>query len=269
MPTVRPGGRRKLIAGNWKSHKTLSAALAWVHAVHELDLSKVDAMVFPAYTALATVHQALGSAAAGFPHTLQVGAQDLYYHDGGAYTGAVGATLLRDAGATAVLVGHSERRQHFGETLQSSHLRVQAALHGGLQPVVCVGETVAERRAGHTEQVVLGQLEAALQGLSPLQVARLVVAYEPIWAIGSGQVATGAQAQEVHSLLRQRLRALCTQQGIDAALALNVRLLYGGSVKPSNAAELLAQPDIDGALVGGASLSADSFVEIIRLAAAA
>ena len=268
MPTARSGGRRKLIAGNWKSHKTLSAALAWVHAVRHLDLSQVDAMVFPAYTALAAVHQALEAAASPL-RALQVGAQDLYYHDGGAYTGALGATLLKDAGATAVLVGHSERRQHFGETLESSHLRVQAALHGGLQPVFCVGETVAERRAGRTEQVVLGQLEAALQGLSPLQMARLVVAYEPIWAIGSGQVATGAQAQAVHSLLRQKLRTQCAQQGIDAALALNVRLLYGGSVKPSNAAELLAQPDIDGALVGGASLSADSFVEIVRLAAAA
>jgi triosephosphate isomerase len=166
--------------------------------------------------------------------------------------------MIKDVGCKYALVGHSERRQHFGETLQSSGLRVRAALRAGLSPILCVGETLDERQAGGTMEVVAAQLDAGIEGLSVDELKKIVVAYEPVWAIGTGQVATPQQAQEVHRTIRERLRST------DAGMADAMQILYGGSMKPKNAAELLSQEDIDGGLIGGASLDAESFVGIVK-----
>ena len=185
-------------------------------------------------------------------------AQDIFFEDTGAYTGAIGGGQLVAAGCSHVLVGHSERRSLFGETLSTSRQRLTAALRHGLTPILCVGETLEERELQQTEQVTCGQLEAAIFGLTTSQLKGLIIAYEPVWAIGTGVVATPEQAQEVHRLLRQTLHQH------DAAVAAVVPILYGGSVKANNAALLLTQPDIDGALVGGASLEATDFVGIVE-----
>ncbi len=245
--------RRKLIAGNWKLHKTIAESLELVTELKRLlgPVRDCDLVVAPPYTAIHAVAQRLEDS------QIEVAAQELYPEDKGAFTGAVSGPLIKEAGAEYVIVGHSERRQIFGETLASSQLRLKAALRAKLVPILCIGETLAEREAGRTTQVVGEQLDAALLGSDAAQLSPLVVAYEPVWAIGTGKNATSAQAQEVHVFIRERLRAR------DARLA-ETRILYGGSVKPDNARELLAQPDIDGALVGGASLDAASFVGIVK-----
>ncbi len=246
--------RRPLIAGNWKLHKTVAESLALVRELKRL-LSPVrhcDLVVAPPYTALQPVARALEGS------QVSVAGQDLYYEDQGAFTGAVSGPLLYEAGCRYVIVGHSERRQLFGETLESSALRMRAAWRAGLTPIFCVGETLAEREARRTEEVVAAQLDAGTRGLEVASLAQAVIAYEPVWAIGTGKVASPEQAQEVHVMIRERLR----QHG--GAVAESVRILYGGSVKPDNAAELLRQPDIDGALVGGASLQAESFAAIVK-----
>ncbi|HET6344743.1 MAG TPA: triose-phosphate isomerase [Myxococcota bacterium] len=245
--------RRKLIAGNWKLNKTVAESVALAVELSRLlgQVRDCDLVVAPVYTAIAAVAQKL----AGTP--LAVAGQDLYPEDEGAFTGAVSGPLLKEAGASYVLVGHSERRQLFGETLESSQKRMAAALRAGLTPILCVGETLKERQADTTAKVVGEQLDAGIKSLSAADLARIVIAYEPVWAIGTGQVATPAQAQEVHNLIRERLRHR------DAAVAEGLRILYGGSVKPDNAKELLGQRDIDGALVGGASLNAASFAGIV------
>jgi triosephosphate isomerase len=245
--------RRKLIAGNWKLNKTVAESVALAVELTRLlgQVRDCDLVVAPVYTAIAAVAQKL----AGTP--IAVAGQDLYPEDEGAFTGAVSGPLLKEAGASYVLVGHSERRQLFGETLESSQKRTAAALRAGLTPILCVGETLKERQADATAKVVGAQLDAGIQGLSAADLARIVIAYEPVWAIGTGQVATPAQAQEVHNLIRERLRHR------DAPVAEALRILYGGSVKADNAKELLAQADIDGALVGGASLNAASFAGIV------
>jgi triosephosphate isomerase (TIM) len=246
--------RRKLIAGNWKMYKTVAEATELVGELRRL-LSQVrdcDIAVAPAYTAIYAVAQKLKDS------NIAVAGQELFFEDKGAYTGAVSAPMLKEAGCTYALVGHSERRQIFGETLASSNKRMQATLRAGLVPILCVGETLAEREAGRTNAVVAEQLDGALAGFANDALKSLVVAYEPVWAIGTGKVATPQQAQEAHSFIRERLR------GRDATLAANTRILYGGSVKPDNARELLSQPDIDGALVGGASLDAASFAGIVK-----
>lgn len=255
-------GRTPLIAGNWKMHRGVAESVALARAVlHRLDrAASSEVVIAPVFTALHAVHEALG---AGLPARggarVALAAQDVFWEDEGAFTGEISAPLLKDVGCAYVIVGHSERRQHFGETDDAVRRKVGAALSHGLSAIVCVGETLEQREAGRTEAIVLGQLDAAVQGLSTLE--RVVVAYEPVWAIGTGRTAQAADAQAVHAAIRARLAGR-----FGASEGERVRILYGGSVKPSNAAELLAQPDIDGALVGGASLEAESFVAIVEAA---
>lgn len=247
--------RRKMIAGNWKLNKTLAEAKGFVDELRRLlgdSFDACDVVIAPPYTALAAVADKLAGC------SIKLAAQDLYFADAGAFTGAISAPLLKDAGCHYVLVGHSERRQLFQETLETSRERLQAALRAGLQPILCLGETLDERRQNITHEVIGRQLDAALQGVEPAAFARIVYAYEPVWAIGTGQVATPKEAQDVHHMIRERLR----KNG--AGDADNSRILYGGSVKPDNAGELLNQPDIDGALVGGASLNAAAFADIVK-----
>jgi len=246
--------RRGLIAGNWKMNCTVAEATALTAELRRLlaPIRHVDFMVAPPYTALWPVAQRLEGS-----HVILAG-QELYPEAQGAFTGAVNGDMLAEVGCGAVLVGHSERRQLFGETLDSSRLRLRAALAAGLTPVLCVGETLDERRAQRTMEVVGQQVEAAIDGVDGSELAKIVIAYEPVWAIGTGEVATPGQAQEVHGAIRERIRSRGSE------LAEGMRILYGGSVKPDNAAALMGQADIDGALVGGASLKAESFAAIAR-----
>lgn len=241
-------------------HKTLAEARALAAAVAAADVGSrgIDLVVAPSFTALAAVRETLGE-----PAVARVGlaAQDVHWEPSGAFTGAVSPDQLRDVGCTHCIVGHSERRQLFGERDEDVRRKVAALLARHIAPIVCVGETLAQREAGETLRVVLGQLEAALDGLGADDVVRLTVAYEPVWAIGTGRNAAPADAQEVHAAIRARLAAR-----IGEGLAAGVRVLYGGSVKPDNAGALLSQPDVDGALVGGASLDAPSFVAIAAAA---
>lgn len=246
--------RKPIVAGNWKMNKTVAEAQALVADVQRAltDAPDVEVVFCPPFTALAAV----GAAVRGT--SFHVGGQNLHWETSGAFTGEISASMLIELGCTHVIVGHSERRQYFGETDQTVNRRARAALAAGLTPIVCVGETLPEHDAGQTLAVVERQVRGGLEGLAADDVARLVVAYEPVWAIGTGKTATTTQAQDVHAAIRQLLRSL------HGAAADAVRIQYGGSVKPSNARELFSQPDIDGGLVGGASLDAQSFVEIIR-----
>jgi triosephosphate isomerase len=246
--------RQKFVCGNWKMHKTVAEATALVKGLAEglAGDRRVQVAVAPTFTALAAV----GPALAGTP--LELCAQDVHWETQGAFTGEVSATMLADVGVRHVIVGHSERRQLFGETDESVRRKVGAALAAGLRPIMCVGETLAEREAGRTLEVVGRQVRAGLAGLPREPLAAITVAYEPVWAIGTGKTATTAQAQEVHAAIRAILREL----GGSAADAM--RIQYGGSVKPDNAAELMNQPDVDGALVGGASLKAQDFLAIVK-----
>jgi triosephosphate isomerase (TIM) len=248
--------RPSFICANWKMNTTLSEALDLSGELVRLvgRVRRCDIMIAPPYPYLAPISKKLQDS------QLMLGAQDLYPESKGAFTGAVSGPMLKSVGVDYVLVGHSERRQIFGESLDSSHRRLVAALSSDLSPIVCVGENMAERDAGQTNDVVGRQLEAALGDLGEQELATITIAYEPVWAIGTGKVASPGMAQEVHAAIRERLRYRST------TLATSIRLLYGGSVKPDNARELLSQSDIDGALVGGASLKADSFVGIIKAA---
>lgn len=248
--------RIPFICGNWKLHKTLSESVALATAVAEATahLENVEVGVAPVFTALHAVRSAVED------RPLRVGAQNCFHEPQGAFTGEVSPPLLADLGCHFVIVGHSERRQLFGETDAGVNQKIKAVLAAGLEPIVCVGETLQEREAGATLDVVGRQVREGLAGLSAEQVGSLVIAYEPVWAIGTGKTATTDQAQEVHAAIRALLRELAGEQ------ADRVRIQYGGSVKPANAADLLAQPDIDGALVGGAALKADDFAAIIRAA---
>lgn len=250
--------RRPLVAGNWKLHLTIAEAKELVSGVGASAAADpgVEVAVAPVFTALSAVHEAI----AGGP--VRLAAQDCYWEPKGAFTGEVSATLLRDVGCDCVIVGHSERRQLFGETDEAVNRKARAVLDAGMAPIVCVGETLEQREANQTEAIVVAQVERALAGLAATQAAPVVVAYEPVWAIGTGRTAQPQDAQAVHARIRQVVAA-----ALGESVASNMRLLYGGSVKPSNAAELMAQADIDGALVGGASLQADSFDAIIAAAA--
>ncbi|WP_406677615.1 triose-phosphate isomerase [Moorella sp. ACPs] len=245
--------RRPIIAGNWKMHNTTEKARELVTLLRPLvGATDVEVVVCPPFTAIAaTVNAAAGS-------NISVGAQDLFWEDEGAYTGEVSAPMLKDLGCRYVIIGHSERRQYFGETDATVNKKLHAALRHGLVPIVCVGETLAEREAGKTLDVVRRQVQEGLKELAAEQVATLVVAYEPVWAIGTGRTATAADAQEVIAFIRETLSAMYGEK------AQATRIQYGGSVKPENIAELMAQPDIDGALVGGASLDAISFAAIVN-----
>ena len=247
--------RRTLIAGNWKMNGSLAANALLLEGLKEgLGGSQAQAVVCVPALYLQQCQAALAATAIGW------GAQDVSMHAGGAYTGEVSAAMLQDFGCRYVIVGHSERRSNHGEDDATVALKVSAALAAGLTPIVCVGETLAEREADQTEDVVGRQIDAVLGTITPAQVRDLVVAYEPVWAIGTGKTATPAMAQEVHAILRGRLSAKTAEAGA------SVRILYGGSMKPDNARELLAMPDIDGGLIGGAALKAADFLAIIRAA---
>ena len=249
--------RTPLIAGNWKMHKTLreSAALAAAVVTRAGAMADVDIVLAPTAPALAAVSAAVDG------HRIGVAAQNMHWEREGAFTGEISAAMIRDTGASWVIIGHSERRQLFGETDESVARKVRAALTARLTPIVCIGETLAERDAGDTLAVLDRQVRRGLDDVTGSELASFVIAYEPVWAIGTGRTATPAQAQQAHAHIRQRL----TQWfGADASAA--CRLLYGGSVKPDNAQALLAQPDIDGALVGGASLDLDAFMAIVSAA---
>ncbi|HKB01922.1 MAG TPA: triose-phosphate isomerase [Gemmataceae bacterium] len=248
--------RKKLIAGNWKMYTTAATAKALAEAVARgVTDNAVTVAVCPPFPWLGLVADAVkGSQVA-------VGAQNCHYAAEGAYTGEVSPQMLLDAGCKYVIVGHSERRHGLGEPDRFLNRKVKAAAAAGLKVIFCVGELLAEREAGETEEVLWFQLAAGLNGLSPEAVSKLVIAYEPVWAIGTGKVATPAQAQAVHAFIRKQF---AVHYGEAAAQALPIA--YGGSVKPDNAAEILRQPDVDGALVGGASLKADSFLGIVRAA---
>ncbi|HXV61513.1 MAG TPA: triose-phosphate isomerase [Vicinamibacteria bacterium] len=245
--------RRPLIAANWKMHLTLDEAdqlaRGVASAVREMD--DIDIVMAPPFTALATVRAAIGDT------RIALGAQDLYWEERGAFTGEISPSMLKDAGCGYVIVAHSERRQLFGETDRTANRKVLAALTYELVPILCVGETEAERDRGVTFVVVDRQIKEGLKDVAEKQLDRLVIAYEPIWAIGTGRTATPDQAEEVHQSIRGQLAKL---YGTEAAGG--VRILYGGSVKPDNVDDLMFEDDIDGALVGGASLKAESFSRI-------
>ncbi len=248
--------RRQLIAGNWKLHNTLAESVALATALRNGAASaRCDIVVAPVCTALASVRATLQGCAIG------LAAQDVYWVREGAYTGQVSAPLLRDVGCTFCIIGHSERRQFFGETDDTVRKKVRAALDAGLSPILCVGESLEQREQGATLGVVLGQLSAGLAGIDSAALVQLVIAYEPVWAIGTGRTATPDDAQAVHAAIRARL---ASDRG--AAFAAGLRILYGGSVKPDNAQALLSQTDIDGALVGGASLVPEQFLAIVAMA---
>jgi len=252
--------RKKLIAGNWKMNKTsadaVSLARDLVAAVGAQ--SDVEVVICPPFTSLEGVAKAIDGS------LIKLGAQNMHFEASGAFTGEVSAPMLRALFATHVILGHSERRSLFAETDAFVNKKVLAAFKNQLRPILCVGETLAERESGSTLRVVQTQVERGLEGVSNEMAATLVVAYEPVWAIGTGKVATTEQAQEVHAFIRGLLTGLHGD-----GVAQRVRILYGGSMKPANAPELLAQKDIDGGLIGGASLEARSFVELVKAAASA
>ena len=247
--------RIPLLAGNWKMHGTRveAAALARGLAAKLGKVSGREVLVAPTFTALDVVADAIAGSG------ILLAAQNVHWEAKGAFTGELSVAMLKEARCTHVIIGHSERRQYFGETDETVRKRTAAALAGDLTPIVCVGETLEQREANKTVAVVTTQVNGALAGLGDKQIERLVVAYEPVWAIGTGRTATPAQAQEVHALIRQLLKALAS-----GGVAEKVRILYGGSVKPDNIDTLMAQPDIDGALVGGASLEVDGFARIVN-----
>ncbi|HEY3353364.1 MAG TPA: triose-phosphate isomerase [Polyangia bacterium] len=246
--------RTPFIAGNWKLNKTVAESLALVTELKNAlaSVRDVEVAVAPVFTAL----QAVGKRLEGT--SIALAAQNCHWEDQGAFTGEVSVPLLKDVGCSYVIVGHSERRQLFGELDAGVNLKARAVLKHGLKPIICVGETDKERDAGETMGRVGAQLEGALKGISKDEMRRVVIAYEPVWAIGTGRTATNAQAQEVHAFIRGKLREQY------AEVADEVRIQYGGSVKPDNVAGLMAEPDIDGALVGGASLTAESFIKLVR-----
>jgi triosephosphate isomerase len=246
--------RIPFIAGNWKMFKTVHEATVFVKELRSAvkDVDGVDIVVAPTFTA---VHAA---AEAARNSRVEVAAQDLYWEKEGAFTGEISAPMIKEAGAEYVIIGHSERRRLFGETDVTVNRKIFAAIGAELIPIVCVGETLEERERNETLTVLDRQIKDGLDRLTADQIADLVIAYEPVWAIGTGRTATAAQAQEAHAHIRQRLR-----QWFGADAAERCRLLYGGSVKPDNIRELIAEPDVDGALVGGASLEVKSFTDIV------
>lgn len=247
--------RKPLIAGNWKMYKTVGEGVELVEALlRDLgDTHDREVLVCPPYTAL----HALSSLLQETP--IMLGAQDVFYEAQGAFTGAIAPGMLKDVGCQYAIVGHSERRQIFGESDELINRKLRAALAAGLRPILCVGEIKPQRDAGQAESVVVGQVKAGLAGVSASELLNTVIAYEPVWAIGTGDTATPADAQAMHATIRGTLAEL-----YDQATADQIRIQYGGSVKPDNVDELMSQPDIDGALVGGASLKADSFLRIIQ-----
>ena len=250
--------RKLFVAGNWKMNNTADQTVALIQALRPLVddwTGKVEVAVCPTYTSLAAASGALKGSDIG------LGAQNMHWEASGAYTGEVTAQMLLTTGCTHVILGHSERRQYFAETDEGVNKKLKAALAAGLKPIVCIGETLEEREAGRIEDVVLGQLRGGLSGLSGAEMATVTLAYEPVWAIGTGKTASPAQAEEVHLMIRTELKTLFGDE-----VAEGVRIQYGGSMKPDNAAELLSQNNIDGGLIGGAALDAESFAAIVKAA---
>jgi len=247
--------RKPIVAGNWKMNKTRAEAAALIAGIKAevAGVSAAEVVVGVPFTDLDVAGQALKGSA------ILLAAQNVHWAEKGAFTGEISAAMLKELGVTYVIIGHSERRQYFGETDETVNKRTKAALAAGLKPIVCVGETLAEREAGTTAQVVERQVRMGLAGLQGADWDKLVLAYEPVWAIGTGKTATTAQAQEGHAFIRKLLGTLA-----GAAVAATIRIQYGGSMKPDNAKDLMSQPDIDGGLIGGASLEAKSFADIVR-----
>jgi len=247
--------RKLIIAGNWKMNKTVAEALILAQGLkRELrDVKEVDVVICPPFTALESVSKEI------LDSNIRLGAQNMSEHNFGAYTGEIAAGMLKEFSVRYVILGHSERRQYQKESDELISKKALAAHAAALKPIICVGETLEERESGQTEKVVETQVRGSLAGLTTDQMEETVIAYEPVWAIGTGKTATSQQAQEVHAFIRKLLASM-----YDEATARRVRIQYGGSVKPQNARELMEQPDIDGALVGGASLDIRSFADIIK-----
>ena len=247
--------RRYMIAGNWKMYKTPQEASILAGKICDMlgDITHVDMVVCPAFVSLAPVFEKVRKS------QVRLGAQNIYHEDEGAFTGEISAPMLKEIGCKYVIAGHSERRAIFGETDEVINKKVKACLNWNMTPIICVGETLIQREKDETEDVVKGQLLGVLEGIAEEQLMKAVIAYEPVWAIGTGRTATPEQANDVHSLIRG-----VVGDGYSDKCASAVRILYGGSVKPDNIAGLIQQEDIDGALVGGASLDASSFAEIVK-----
>lgn len=251
--------RKTIIAGNWKMYKTIKEAIELANGLKreffKLDFAAVDVVLCPVFTALSEVAEVLTET------DISLGGQDVYWQDEGAFTGEVSPVMLKDAGCQYVIIGHSERRQFFAETNETVNKKIKAALKCGLTPIVCVGENLQERETNKTFKVIEDHINNGLADISASDMLKLVIAYEPVWAIGTGKTATPEQAQEVHKFIRDLLKKNYGQEVAD-----NVRIQYGGSVKPENITELMNKPDVDGALVGGASLKVESFSAIVAKA---
>lgn len=247
--------RKVIIAGNWKMNKNACEGRALVEAIkaETANMNDVEIVVCPPFTTLGAVVEAAAGSNIG------VGAQNIHWAENGAFTGEISADMLKTSGVKYVIIGHSERRQYFGETDETVNKRLAAALAAGLIPIVCIGELLEEREAGKTEEVLATQIRGGLANVSKEDAARIVIAYEPVWAIGTGKTATPEMAQDAHAFIRAELAAMF---GADTAEAM--RIQYGGSMKPANARELVACKDIDGGLIGGAALDAASFVSLIN-----
>jgi len=250
--------RKKIVAANWKMNMMQAESARFVESLLlEIgDMADVEVVIVPPFTAIAKVMEALGSA-----QNIKVGAQNMHWERSGAFTGEISAALLRDLFVHYVVLGHSERRRLFGETNEIVNRKVRAAHEASLRPIVCVGETLDQRDRGNVDKILSIQLRGSVAGLESKQLQETVIAYEPVWAIGTGRNATPEQAQEAHAFIRRTLRDIA-----DDTTAERVRIQYGGSVKPENARDLMSQPDIDGALVGGASLDPRSFAQIVNAA---
>ncbi len=247
--------RTPIIAGNWKMNKTASEARAFFCEFIKLikDVKDVEIIFAPPFTALSAATDAAKDT------KIKISAQDMFWEEKGAYTGEVSPVMIKDAGCSHCIIGHSERRQYFGETDEAVNKKIKTALKFDITPIVCIGENLKEREANKTVKVIETQLQGGLTGLSEIDMHRIILAYEPVWAIGTGKTATPAQAQEVHKFIRDYIRKKAGDK-----IANGMRMLYGGSVTPENINGLMAEEDIDGALVGGASLKPDSFAGIVR-----
>jgi triosephosphate isomerase len=248
--------RKPIIAGNWKMYKTVAESVDLVtklkSSLADVSPAEIDVVVAPVYTSLYAVSEVLRD------HWIGLSGQNVFWEKEGAYTGEISPAMLKDCGCNYTIIGHSERRQFFGETDETVNRKLRASLHTGLFPIVCVGESLSERERGETFHVVDNQLRRCFSDISPAQMDKIIIAYEPIWAIGTGKTATPEQANEVHAFIRDLIFRLYGTEVAD-----NLRIQYGGSVKPDNIAGLMEETDIDGALVGGASLKADSFTQLV------
>lgn len=246
--------RKPIIAGNWKMYKTIAEAVDFANSIkNDCETENVEAVICAPFTVIKDLKAALEGT------SVKVGAQNFHYEDEGAFTGEISAKMLLEIGAEYVIIGHSERRQYFNETDETVNLKAKKAIEVGLTAIICVGESLDQREAGITQDIVKGQVIAAYNGISPEEAEKTVVAYEPIWAIGTGKTATSAQANEVCSQIREELAAIYGTETSE-----KIRIQYGGSVKPANIKEIMSQSEIDGALVGGAALVAEDYLKLIK-----